>query len=93
MMDSCSLLALPLVNILSHDFCSAAAKMIIYLFAGGVFTYLAKLPMLGDAAGTRLAYLTSLLEVNKCITHQHVIGIIIIVAPQMTIVNNVEEVI
>ena len=32
-------------------------------FTGGVFTYLAKLPMLGEACGTRLAYLTSLLEV------------------------------
>jgi len=32
--------------------------------SGGVFTYLAKLPMLGDACGTRLAYLTSLLEVT-----------------------------
>ena len=31
---------------------------------GGVFTYLAKLPMLGDASGTRLAFLTSLLEVG-----------------------------
>ena len=32
---------------------------------GGVFTYLAKLPMLGDACGSRLAYLTSLLEVSR----------------------------
>ena len=35
--------------------------------AGAVLTYLAKLPMLGDAHGVRLAYLTSLLEVLKLI--------------------------
>ena len=35
------------------------------LSVGGVFTYLAKLPMLGDACGSRLAYLTSLLEVSR----------------------------
>ena len=33
-------------------------------FPGAVLTYLAKLPMLGDACGVRLAYLTSLLEVH-----------------------------
>ncbi len=36
---------------------------VVTLLTGGVFTYLAKLPMLGDACGTRLAYLTALLEV------------------------------
>ena len=36
----------------------------VLIFAGGVFTYLARLPMLGEACGTRLAYLTSLLEVQ-----------------------------
>lgn len=45
---------------------------------GGVFTYLAKLPMLGDSCGTRLAYLTSLLEVcsrssllDRCDVHAY----------------------
>ena len=32
--------------------------------SGGVLTYLAKLPQLGDSCGTRLAYLTSLLQVH-----------------------------
>ena len=36
----------------------------VLIFTGGVFTYLARLPMLGEACGTRLAYLTSLLEVQ-----------------------------
>ena len=38
--------------------------LFVSAISGGVFTYLAKLPLLGDAAGTRLAYLTSLLEVR-----------------------------
>jgi WD repeat-containing protein 19 len=33
---------------------------------GGLFTYLAKLPQLGDSYATRLAYLTSLLQVRRC---------------------------
>ena len=41
------------------------------LSVGGVFTYLAKLPMLGDACGTRLVYLTSLLEVNNISVERH----------------------
>ena len=41
------------------------------LSTGGVFTYLAKLPMLGDACGTRLVYLTSLLEVNNTSVERH----------------------
>lgn len=36
---------------------------LVLFIVGAVLTYLAKLPMLGDAYGVRLAYLTSLLEV------------------------------
>ena len=42
--------------------------------AGAVLTYLAKLPMLGDACGVRLAYLTSLLEVVIVIVFISMLG-------------------